>query len=100
MEHVPALANSRTALPQATQAVVISGTELFSGFFFGLPELKGPFPAGGIVSATGDLAAVAVTNPSDSAVTANSGDVWAVGVDPNATYTPLTPRQVRPAPSR
>ncbi len=37
-----------------------------------------------------NLAAVANTNPFDSAVSASSGDIWAASVNPNATYTPLT----------
>ncbi len=37
-----------------------------------------------------NLAAVANTNPFDSAVTSTSGDIWAVSVDPSATYSPLT----------
>ena len=37
-----------------------------------------------------NLAAVANTNPFDSAVSASSGDVWAFSVNPNATYTPLS----------
>ena len=36
------------------------------------------------------LAAVANTNPFDSAVTSTSGDIWAISVDPSASYTPLT----------
>ncbi len=37
-----------------------------------------------------NLAAVANTNPFDSAVTPSSGDVWAASVNPAATYSPLT----------
>jgi hypothetical protein len=33
---------------------------------------------------------VAHTNPFDPDVSADSGDIWAEGVDPNATYTPLS----------
>ena len=37
-----------------------------------------------------NLAAVANTNPFDSAVTSNTGDVWAQSVNANAPYSPLT----------
>jgi len=37
-----------------------------------------------------NLAAVANTNPFDSAVSASSGDAWAQSVDPTAPYTPLS----------
>ncbi len=37
-----------------------------------------------------NLAAVANTNPFDSAVSASSGDVWAQSVNPTASYTPLS----------
>src|SRR5262249_2018096 len=60
-------------------------------FYFGLPELAGPFP-GGAASGSVDLAGVAEMNPFDSAVTASTGDVWQLSVDPNAldSYAPLT----------
>ena len=58
------------------------------GFFFALPEATGPFTTG--TTGTVNLAAVANTNPFDTAVTSTSGDVWAFSVDPNATYSPLT----------
>jgi subtilisin family serine protease len=62
--------------------------EVAPGFFFGIPEATGPFTAP--TTATVNLAAVANTNPFDSAVTASSGDVWAFSVNPNATYTPVS----------
>jgi subtilisin family serine protease len=62
--------------------------EVAPGFFFGIPEATGPFTAP--TTATVNLAAVANTNPFDSAVSASSGDVWAFSVNPNATYTPLS----------
>lgn len=62
--------------------------EVAPGFFFGIPEATGPFTAP--TTATVNLAAVANTNPFDSAVSASSGDVWAFSVDPNASYTPLS----------
>jgi hypothetical protein len=69
----------------------LSAPELAPGFYFGLPEPTGPFPNGGVGSgASVDLAALANTNPFDSAVSADTGDVWAQSVDPTAPYTPLT----------
>ena len=62
---------------------------LLPGFFFGLPEAKGPFPPNGMGKATVNLGAVANTNLFDGAVSASSGDVWAQSIDPMATYTPL-----------
>jgi hypothetical protein len=65
--------------------------EIAPGFFFALPEATGPFPAGGVGrGATVNLAAVANTNPFDSAVSASSGDVWAQSVNASAPYTPLS----------
>ena len=65
--------------------------ELAPGFYFGLPEPTGPFGATGVASgASVNLAAVAHTNPFDSAVSADSGDLWAQSVDPTAAYSPLT----------
>jgi subtilisin family serine protease len=58
------------------------------GFFFGIPEATGPFTSP--TTATVNLAAVADTNPFDSAVTASSGDVWAQSVNPAAPYTPVS----------
>ena len=70
----------------AVAAVV--APEVAPGLFFGLPGPTGPFtaPATGTVS----LAAVANTNPFDSAVSASSGDVWAQSVNARAPYSPLT----------
>jgi subtilisin family serine protease len=62
--------------------------EVAPGVFFALPEATGPFTTG--TTGTVNLAAVANTNPFDSAVTASSGDIWAASVDPAATYSPLT----------
>ena len=68
----------------------LQAPEVAPGFFFGLPEALGPFPAKGVrKAATVNLAAAADTNPFDGAVSADSGDVWAESTDPNATYTPL-----------
>jgi Subtilase family/Peptidase inhibitor I9 len=62
--------------------------EVAPGFFFGLPEATGPFTAS--TTGTVNLAAVANTNPFDSAVTSTSGDAWAQSVDAGAPYSPLT----------
>jgi hypothetical protein len=43
-----------------------------------------------VSSGTVNLAAVADTNPFDSAVSASSGDVWAESVNASAPYSPLT----------
>jgi hypothetical protein len=69
-------------------AAALAAPEVAPGFFFGLPDATGPFasPTNGTVN----LAAVANTNPFDSAVSASSGDVWAQSVDPTAPYTPLS----------
>ena len=66
----------------------LKAPEVAPGFFFGIPEATGPFTTP--TTATVNLAAVANTNPFDSAVSASSGDLWAASVDPNATYTPLS----------
>jgi subtilisin family serine protease len=66
----------------------LAAPQVAPGFFFGIPEATGPFTAP--TTATVNLAAMANTNPFDSAVSASSGDVWAFSVDPNATYTPLS----------
>ena len=66
----------------------LAAPEVAPGVFFGIPEATGPFTTG--TTATVNLAAVANTNPFDSAVTSTSGDVWAQSVNPNAPYSPLT----------
>ena len=69
----------------------VRAPELAPSFYFGLPEPTGPFGATGVPrGASVNLAAVANTNPFDSAVSADSGDVWAQSVDPTAPYSPLT----------
>jgi hypothetical protein len=69
----------------------LSSPEVAPGFLFGLPEALGPFPATGIGSgATVNLAALADTNPFDTAVSATSGDVWAQSVDASAPYSPVS----------
>ena len=62
--------------------------EVAPGFFFGIPEATGPFITP--TTATVNLAAVANTNPFDSAVSASSGDAWAQSVNASAPYSPLT----------
>ncbi len=60
-------------------------------FYFGLPEPTGPYGATGTPSGVSvNLAAVANTNPFDSAVSADTGDVWAQSVEATAPYSPLT----------
>jgi subtilisin family serine protease len=66
----------------------LAAPEVAPGFFFALPEATGPFATG--TTGTVNLAAVANTNPFDSAVTATSGDAWAQSVNASAPYTPLT----------
>lgn len=69
----------------------LAAPELAPGFFFALPEATGPFPPGGAgPNAAVNLAALAVTNRFDPAVTADTGDLWAQSVDPTASYSPLT----------
>jgi hypothetical protein len=69
-------------------AAALVASEIAPGFFFALPEATGPFTAG--TTGTVNLAAVANTNPFDSAVTSTSGDVWAQSVNASAPYSPLT----------
>jgi subtilisin family serine protease len=69
-------------------AAALAAPEVAPGFFFGLPEATGPFTTG--TTGTVNLAAVANTNPFDSAVTSTSGDVWALSVNASAPYSPLT----------
>jgi hypothetical protein len=66
----------------------LAAPQVAPGFFFGLPDAVGPFTTP--TTATVNLAAVANTNPFDSAVSASSGDAWATSVDPTATYTPVS----------
>jgi hypothetical protein len=66
----------------------LAAPQVAPGFFFGIPEATGPFTAP--TTATVNLAAVADTNPFDSAVTASSGDAWAQSVNPAAPYTPVS----------
>jgi subtilisin family serine protease len=69
-------------------AAVMVGPELAPGFDVAFPDATGPFTTG--TTGTVNLAAVANTNPFDSAVSASSGDVWAESVNPTATYSPVS----------
>jgi hypothetical protein len=77
-------------MPDNGSAAVLQDPEVAPGFFFGLPEAQGPFPDTGVGTASVNLAAVANTNPFDTAVTSDTGDIWATSVDPNASYAPIT----------
>ena len=72
----------------SASVAALAAPEVAPGLFFGAPEATGPFatPTTGTVN----LAAVANTNPFDSAVSASSGDVWAQSVNASAPYTPLS----------
>jgi hypothetical protein len=67
---------------------VHTNPELAPGFEVAFPDATGPFTTA--TTGTVNLAAVANTNPFDSAVSASSGDIWAASVNPAATYTPLS----------
>jgi hypothetical protein len=69
-------------------AAALAAPEIAPGFFFALPEATGPFTTA--TTGTVNLAAVANTNPFDSAVSASSGDVWQQSVNASAPYTPLS----------
>jgi hypothetical protein len=62
--------------------------EIAPGAFFALPEATGPF---GTTATSGsvNLAAVANTNPFDSAVQPDTGDFWALSVNASEPYSPL-----------
>ena len=76
----------------------LAAPEVAPGFFFALPEATGPFTSG--TTGTVNLAAVANTNPFDSAVTSTSGDAWAQSVNASAPYSPVTLAPGQPGPSR
>lgn len=71
-----------------SSVATLRAPEVAPGIFFGLPEATGPFTSA--TSATVNLAASANTYQFDSAVSANTGDVWAQTVNPNAPYSPIT----------
>lgn len=74
-----------------SSVATLTAPELAPGFFVASPAATGPFGAGGVGGgATVQLTGVAKTNPFDSAVTASSGDVWALSVNAGAPYTPLS----------
>jgi hypothetical protein len=62
--------------------------EIAPTFWVADPEATGPFTTA--TTGSVNLAAVALTNPFDSAVTSTSGDAWATTVNPSAPYSPLT----------
>jgi hypothetical protein len=70
----------------------LSAPEVAPGFFFAFPEPTGPFPPGGLpLGQTADLAAVVNANPFDSAISADSGDIWTLDVAGAAfSYSPIT----------
>jgi len=63
--------------------------EVAPGFWFAIPEERGPFPPNGGPKATVNVAAAAETSLFDPAVTSSTGDVWLESVDPTATFRPL-----------
>jgi subtilisin family serine protease len=69
-------------------AAALVAPEIAPGFEVALPDATGPFTTG--TTGTVNLAAVANTNPFDSAVTSTSGDVWAQSVNASAPYSPAT----------
>jgi hypothetical protein len=69
----------------------VSDPEVAPGFFVAVPNAKGPFPPDGVATgSTVNLAGFALTNPFDTAISADTGDVWALSVDPTAQISPLT----------
>jgi hypothetical protein len=66
----------------------LSAPEIAPGLFFAQPEATGPFTAP--TTGTVNLTAIATTHRFDAAVSADSGDVWALSVNSNATYSPLS----------
>jgi hypothetical protein len=72
----------------SNSAASLAASEIAPGIFFAFPEATGPFTSG--TTGTVNLAAVARTNPFDSAVTSTSGDGWGQSVNPSAPYSPLT----------
>ncbi|HEY7282419.1 MAG TPA: S8 family serine peptidase [Actinomycetota bacterium] len=65
----------------------LGAPEVAPGFWFGIPEARGPFTTA--TTGTVDLAAVADANRFDSAVSSTSGDLWKQSVDATAPWTPL-----------
>jgi hypothetical protein len=79
------------SLPGNFAVAQATARELAPTAWFALPEGKGPFPPSGLTGATVSLAALAMTNAFDPAVSASSGDAWlALSIDSNAPYNPLT----------
>jgi len=78
------------SLPGGASVATLTAPEVAPGFFFALPEAAGPFPPTGVGTATVNLAALAMTNPFDTAVTPDSGDLWLESINPSAPLAPLT----------
>ena len=66
----------------------LADPEIAPGPFFALPEATGPFGTTAVAGSV-NSAAVANTNPFDSAVSPDTGDFWALSVNPNESYSPL-----------
>ncbi|PZR93905.1 MAG: hypothetical protein DLM67_13160 [Candidatus Nephthysia bennettiae] len=67
-----------------------SAPELAPAHWFAIPEGQGPFPAGGIGTATVTLSGAVNTNAFDSAVTSSTGNAWfQAAIDNTAAYAPL-----------
>jgi subtilisin family serine protease len=65
--------------------------EIAPGLFFATPSNTNPDGADGVPPGSSvNVAALANTYPFDSNVTTSTGDIWALSVNPNASYTPLT----------
>jgi hypothetical protein len=65
--------------------------EIAPGLFFASPSGTNPDGADGVPPGSSvNLAALANTYPFDSSVTTTTGDIWALSVNPDASYTPLT----------
>jgi hypothetical protein len=72
-----------------TVLATVHAPEVAPTQWFGLPELKGPFPPNGS-HGTVNLIGAVITNPFDSAITSSTGDAWLQTVDPSAPFSPLT----------
>jgi hypothetical protein len=76
-------------VPHGDNSVAIAtAPELSPGQEWAAPEATCPCSAA--VTGTTNLVAVAVTSPFDSAISASTGDAWALTVNASAPYTPLT----------
>jgi Subtilase family len=64
-----------------------TGGAVTDGFWFGLPDECGPYPAKA-PAGTADISMTARTQAFDSTVTSQTGDGWLGSVNPSATFTP------------